>query len=218
MQTTLTSTAAKTVPKAASNPNDLADDTNLEWLNAYNAPHWVNVYKALDIPTDARTKKSSSGNFIDGTKSKMEIYSTSWSLDLLKAWEISKPQLVAQGLISATTMLQLDGLTDPTYGEPLHEAGGHSVGMSIDLGVGTFISRAIQNSLNNGGITPPTITASDGWSIQIAKDLSAPPNLPSIDGNDQTDALRNFLSFVCRDANPLGQRDIVELTDQERSH
>ncbi len=149
MQTTLTSTAAETVPKAASNPNDPADDTNLEWLNAYNAPHWVNVYKALDIPTDARLKKSISGNFIDGTTSKMEIYSTSWTLDLLKAWEISKPQLVAQGLISATTMLQLDGLTDPTYGEPLHEAGGHSVGMSIDLGVGTFISRAIQNSLNN---------------------------------------------------------------------
>src|SRR6266705_6152553 len=186
MQTTLTSTAAETVPKAASNPNDPADDTNLEWLNAY---------KALDIPTDSRLKKSISGNFIDGTTSKMEIYSTSWTLDLLKAWEISKPQLVAQGLISATTMLQLDGLTDPTYGEPLHEAGGHSVGMSIDLGVGTFISRAIQNSLNNGGITPPTITASDGCSIQIAKDLSAPPNLPDVRGNNQTDALRNFLSL-----------------------
>src|SRR6266568_1220037 len=195
MQTTLTSTAAETVPKAASNPNDPADDTNLEWLNAYNAPHWVNVYKALDIPTDARLKKSISGNFIDGTTSKMEIYSTSWTLDLLKAWEISKPQLVAQGLISATTMLQLDGLTDPTYGEPLHEAGGHSVGMSIDLGVGTYISKRIQDDPLNGGITPPTITASDGWSIQIAKDLSAPPNLPDVRGNNQTDALRNFLSL-----------------------
>ncbi len=211
MQTTLTSTAATIVPKAASNPNDPADDTNLEWLNAYNAPHWVNVYKALDIPTDARTKKSSSGNFIDGTKSKMEIYSTSWSLDLLKAWEISKPQLVAQGLISATTMLQLNGLTDPTYGEPLHDAGGHSVGMSIDLGVGTYISKRIQDDPLNGGITPPTITASDGWSIQIAKDLSAPPNLPSIDGNDQSRALRNFLSLYAVTQTPSVNGTLLSL-------
>src|SRR6266705_371723 len=202
MQTTLTSTAAETVPKAASNPNDPADDTNLEWLNAY---------KALDIPTDSRLKKSISGNFIDGTTSKMEIYSTSWTLDLLKAWEISKPQLVAQGLISATTMLQLDGLTDPTYGEPLHEAGGHSVGMSIDLGVGTFISRAIQNSLNNGGITPPTITASDGWSIQIAKDLSASPNLPNVAGNQQRDALRNFLSLYAVTQTPSVNGTLLSL-------
>ncbi|MGP1664706.1 MAG: hypothetical protein ACTS5I_02075, partial [Rhodanobacter sp.] len=49
MQTTVASAAAKMVPTGASNPNNQADDTNLEWLNAYNAPHWMNIYKFLGM-------------------------------------------------------------------------------------------------------------------------------------------------------------------------
>ena len=169
---------------------------NFNWLNAYNAPHWVNVYKALGIPTDARGRLSASGNFIDGTTAKMEIYSTSWTLDLLKAWEKTKYQLVSQQLISASTRLQLNGLTDPSYGDPRHANGGHSVGMGIDLGVGpTYIIKDNQDDPLNAGIKPPTISGSGVWNIQNAKDLSASPNLPNAQGNRQQDALRNFLSL-----------------------
>ncbi|MES2770770.1 MAG: hypothetical protein V4623_02150 [Pseudomonadota bacterium] len=133
----------------------------------------------------------------------MEIYSTSWTLDLLKAWAVSKNKLVAQGLISATTKLQLNGLSDPSESLPnTHAKGGHSVGMGIDLGFGpTYVVRDNQNA-NNGGITPATIPGGTApyhlygpWSIDNALEWTASKYLPNVPTNDQQGALRNFLSL-----------------------
>jgi hypothetical protein len=194
---TATRPEAKTVTQQVSGAG-AADDTNWEWLNAYNAPHWVNVYKALDIPTVKGSYQHGSAlgaNFKDGTDSTMEIYSTSWTLDLLKAWEASKPTLVSMGLVSNTTKLQLNGLTDPAYGFPSHGKGGHSVGMGIDLGVHQDIFPRPRGDVNNDGVTPATITGTGLWNVQNALDWTASPNLPNSQGNRQQDALRSFLSL-----------------------
>jgi hypothetical protein len=189
MQTTLTSNAAKTVPAGTVNPTPTPsnNDTNLSWLNAYNAPHWMNIYKEFNIPYSGSTV-----NFIDGQDRK-EIYATSWVSDLITAWTISKN---TQGL--TTYKLRINGLSDPTETLPAytHAKGGHSAGMSIDLGVkGQFIDPGIQMSPANGGFTSPRITGNGVWSIQNALNLSAPPNLPDVQGNNQSEALRNFLSI-----------------------
>jgi len=57
------------------------------------------------------------------------------------------------------------------------------------------LARLIQNSPANGGFTSPPIAGNGIWSIQNALVLSAPPNLPNIQGNKQSEALRNFLSI-----------------------
>lgn len=181
---TATSTDAKSVKSGSE---------NLNWLNAYNAPHWVNVYQALNIPFANATTDT----FIDGTSSKEENYSTSWSYDLIQAWVQNRN---AQGLgLPGNAKLQLNGLSDPTYLFSTHGKGGHSVGMGIDLGFSRqYIDGPIQNISNpNNNPAAPLIIGS-GWSMQNAQDWSAllPSNLTSAGRalNDQRDALRNFLS------------------------
>ncbi|MEO7623423.1 MAG: hypothetical protein ABIS30_10200, partial [Gallionella sp.] len=212
----------KTVSPVASNPSDPNDDNNFEWLNAYNAPHWVNVYNALGIPTDVLGGQSRAVNgvssFKDGTSygGTMEIYSTSWVLDLLKGWEKTKQQLVDAGLIASSTQLQLNGLTDPEYFSGSHDAGGHSIGMSIDVGLGpTYISKKNQNDLANGGILPLAISGSGPWSIQNAIGWSAVlPYDPSI---NQSGALLNFLSLyaVTQSGSANGTWDNLTLVNGE---
>ena len=116
-QTTAASESAKRVTSTEQN------DNNLAWLNAYNAPHWQNAYTALNIPHSGQN-----ANFKDGTDVTEENYAVSWTVDLLKAWQISFTQ---QGLTNAR--LSINGLSDPTFRFGTHNRGGHSVGMSIDL-------------------------------------------------------------------------------------
>jgi hypothetical protein len=174
-QTTINNVGAKTVL-----PGSVAD-TNLGWLNAYNAPHWMNIYTSFGIPFAGST-----ANFIDGTTAKEENYATSWTRDLLEAWVLSKG---AQGLTGGK--LQINGLTDPTYDFATHNRGGHSVGMGIDLGVGQYIISDNQTStIHNGSALS---IAGNGWSVSNA--IAWSNLLPPGNGYNQRDALKNFLSI-----------------------
>ena len=191
-QTTPASQDAKRVSNIEQNANNLA------WLNAYNAPHWQNAYTTLNIPHSGQN-----ANFKDGTDVTEENYAVSWTVDLLKAWQISFAQ---QGLTN--TRLSINGFSDPTFRFGTHNRGGHSVGMSIDLGVNDFINRDNQNRTNDNNLANPTITAT-GWSIanaiQWSNLLNSGVNATVDVRNDQGGALKNFLSIYAttmRDAIP----------------
>ncbi|MES2205595.1 MAG: tandem-95 repeat protein [Pseudomonadota bacterium] len=176
---TATSNEAKTVSKINT------EGSNLSWLNAYNAPHLMNVYSSLRIPLAGSSK-----NYIDGTSGTEENYATSWLRDLLKAWEISKN---SQGLTNGK--LEINGLTDPTLSLFVtHSKGGHSIGMGLDLGFSKqFIKPTFQKSTTDNGQKIPSIEGS-GWSLENANQWA---NLlvSSQDNNNQRDALKNFLSI-----------------------
>ncbi|MCX6016396.1 MAG: hypothetical protein NT020_12555, partial [Chloroflexales bacterium] len=133
-------------------------DTNLAWLNAFNAPHWVNVYEKFGIPINGQQ-----GNFSNGQETR-EIYATSWSADLISGWDNYKN---SQGL--TTGRLQINGLTDPAYLFPTHGKGGHSVGMGLDLGFGqNYISPTYQTPAYDQAAPQPQQMVGTGWSIQNA--------------------------------------------------
>ncbi len=182
-----------------------AADT-LDWLNAYNAPHWMNIYASFGIPTNRLNQ--STADFKDGTDKKFEIYGTSWERDLLEAWTLQQDKL---GSIGAAR-LQLNGLTDPGYAFATHATGNHSIGMGIDLGVGQWIIRDNQKKQDpvgpNGNNPNIGIIPVNGWSVANA--ITASALLPSSMGagnsalDNQAQALRDFLSLYA-----LTQQDAV---------
>jgi len=101
-----TSSNARTVSTAS------GADTNLAWLNAYNAPHWMNVYESFQIPYPAG---QSGGMFISGQKN-VEAYATSWTRDLLQAWRYSRDSLAQQGLVSGELRINGSGDCAPDAG------------------------------------------------------------------------------------------------------
>ena len=157
----------------------------LSWLNAYNAPHWMNIYASFNIPY---VTNQSNSYFTDGQNVK-EVYATSWMHDLFSVWTQVNG---AQGL--TTGQLRINGLTDPTFA--LRGSGGHSVGMGIDLGVAAYINPSFQLSLlptfPDGFVSGNTTTV-NGWSIDNAK--TGAGELVNAQGNRQRDALLNFLSL-----------------------
>jgi VCBS repeat-containing protein len=181
-------------------------ESNLAWLNAYNAPHWMNIYASFDLNASLG---SASGNFKDGTTKYFEIYGTSWMRDMLKAWSVLREQQASAGLVSAD-QITINGLADSTYrtlngaGNPLHIAGGHSIGMSMDLGINEFIDKDSIQKRNNA-ISNPDISANlpadtpIQWSVANAVKWSGylPGNLDPLGGadNGQQQALRNFLAL-----------------------
>jgi hypothetical protein len=60
---------------------DKSSNENFNWLNAYNAPHSVDVYAALPV-----TKTIAPLNRFSNGANNIEAYATSWIYDLLQAW------------------------------------------------------------------------------------------------------------------------------------
>ena len=162
---------------------------NLSWLNAYNAPHLMNIYQEFNIGSPKNPY------FLNGEPS-IEHYSTSWTGDLLQAWVNSKANNTQ---MLTTGKLQINGLTDPTRVADLgsgnhNNHAGHSIGMGLDLGVRQqYISKPFQNDPNKTGILHPPITGNGYWSIDNA--IAGANQLTNVKKNNQHDALLNFLSI-----------------------
>jgi hypothetical protein len=76
-------------------------ETNLEWLNAYNAPHLVDVYKILGIPranngTPTNNRLSSTHDYFLSGNPDPEYHASSWVLDILLAWEASQRAMAGE--------------------------------------------------------------------------------------------------------------------------
>jgi hypothetical protein len=82
--------------------------------------------------------------------------------------------------------------------------------MGIDLGIADYIGRTVQNDASDGARAIPTITG-NGWSIANSRVwsnlLNSGMNGAVQPGNDQSGALRNFLSLYAVTQNDSVQRN-----------
>ena len=144
--------AAQAAFMGSSDPKNSKDDTNLEWLNAYNAPHMIDLYAALPVP----------GSRFTNGQGVFEKYSTSWTLDLLTAWRQTQDRLIQlspaqQATVLVSNSIRVNGLTSPQGEVVGHQKGGHSILMSLDQGLAGIIDSIVMGSpANNQEVSPMT--------------------------------------------------------------
>ena len=187
----------------------------LDWLNAYNAPHWMQFFANTSTSADAAPRyeefnnKLAVGNTIwknlqTGTDNKNNVFGTSWTFDLMRAGGLAKP--------AANT-------------EPLLFNGAVNLGMIINLGINkAYISENNQKKIDgneilfgllkdDNSITQALKANTQQWdfnNVMTLSDLLHNPNIKNTSGNDlsnsnnsgaqnqindQTKALRDFLSL-----------------------
>ncbi|MEQ1526082.1 MAG: matrixin family metalloprotease [Gallionella sp.] len=165
--------------------------TTSDWLNAYNAPHWMQLFASRTPPqgenppatfekTNAHLSKWTNSQ-IGTTNTKVENFGTSWMWDLMAA--VSQ---APTGLLGNRT-LQFNGATDANYGfTPQWNGAGiqgqhatHDLGMAFDLGIGDNVSKIKLGSAwnandgnqynHNEPLTVSELAANQiGWSINQA--------------------------------------------------
>jgi VCBS repeat-containing protein len=134
---------------------------NLTWLNAWNAPHWMNVWASLtkkgnNSPQWLVTSKSATGNF-----------GTSWARDLLEVWHQSI-DLTKLGLKNKS--LQFGGLVSGNTES--------TAGMSLNLQIQN--SDVKTRNITNGALTPSPQSGSEPWDQQASFFAAdAPSQLPT---------------------------------------
>ena len=194
----------------------------LDWLNAYNAPHWMEIFG-----TDANGRGLASNPQIPGWSSsqqgwssarqanesvyaweirtgRVERYGTSWMRDLMVAKSYAPITLHSsltgidnngQPIYSPRTPI-FNGVTDANYGYTLGGHQTHDLGMALDVDVNQYIGRP---NRNDATIQDPTIQITgSGWSLTNAETWSGllPDDLDNGRAlNGQQQALRNFLSL-----------------------
>ncbi|WP_301102657.1 matrixin family metalloprotease, partial [Propionivibrio sp.] len=159
-----------------------------EWLNAYNAPHWMDIGHQMG----SGVLSGWVNNQTSSTNRNVEVYGTSWMRDLMAATQFASEQL------GTSKPFGFNGAVDANQGATPFMHGTHDLGMAFDLELKQFIKETTQNdgSQTNADITLP----SSGWSVDHAAQWTETylphtlgPN--NIAGNDQRDALRQFLQL-----------------------
>ncbi len=195
--------------------------TSLNWLNAYNAPHWMQFFESV-ANSNGPTFKASNDQLKGWTSQQLgqnapadyrltavEVYGTSWMFDLMAA-----KNSAAQGLHTSKNAL-FNGSVDANLGitpkgvvpNGLHNS--HDLGMAFDMGFRNFIppgtgSGSAQN-VNEALKVAVQSLSPVSWSIANAVLYSQPPAsqlaadqllaLSSLPENDQVSAIRNLLSL-----------------------
>ena len=157
----------------------------------------INIFAATGVePGAAKEVVPSTTMQVSGkTDSYYEFYGSSWVLDMMKAWDVSKAK---QGLTNG--ILQFNGLTSPTRSETIqHGNGGHSALMGLDVGFKqTYISESYEVSKYDTKLTiPPLLVNEKIWNLKRAgelADLLSQDRFSKVAFNDRAGAMRNFLS------------------------
>lgn len=174
------------------------DATTIGWLNAYNAPHWMNVDAQIRAGQLPGWRSSQIG-------ARAERYVTSWTRDLMRAVAYAPTDLRA----GDHRFFRFNGGVDANYGYTPATHDTHDLGMAFDLGIRQYINTLAQS---NSNLVDPTLNiAETGWTIQHAVDWSDRlPEALSENGNDdengypgngQEQALRDFLSLYAMTQN-----------------
>ena len=191
----------------------VSGNENYKWLNAFNAPHMMNYYRALPVSLDRDVKinKITAGHTA-GTR--IEAYTTSWILDWIQAWRNTQNQFSSlsaadKAKVLSTGDIRLAGSTSPPGYDPSknhqHEKGGHSTLMSLDWGLNPYITSF---GVNKTGSTQSILKPTErGWSVANAIDWSS--RISSSTNPGETRALINFLSLysLTRDNKTPGVND-----------
>lgn len=188
----------------------------LDYLNAYNAPHWMQIFAKTPV-TDSRVNDQNMQGWYSTqtftTIKKVEIYGTSWVYDLMKAKQYAPLEL------SGARTSRFNGTTDANLGfTPNIALGGHSthdLGMAMDLGLIDYVSDKYQGTFgleNTRAITIPADIAKlpKAWDYGRAITLSALLPNDMDDGkpiNNQRAATRDFLSLYWATKNDIKQID-----------
>ncbi|MDP2221710.1 MAG: hypothetical protein Q8K34_16195, partial [Hydrogenophaga sp.] len=189
---------------------------NFGWLNAFNAPHMIDMYAAL--PMDRSMKQAPINRFQSGHTrvANIEAYATSWVFDWLQAWRQSQDAFDRLSAADRAQVLDVNkevriaGFTSPSGYSPSgqHEAGGHSTLMAVDWSLLGDIGLQTTTKFNSPG---EILTSTDPRGWNLANALAWIKRL-----EDQKDknpgeaaALTKFLSLysLTRDNQTLGKPD-----------
>ncbi len=194
-------------------PGDKTSGTSLDWLNAYNAPHWMNIGSQMQYKKD----KPQPGFSIPGwnnADNKGEIYGVSWMRDLMVAQGSADPQYLS-GLPATGSRF-----TAAIDGNGTNPGGhlSHMMGMSFDLSLLPYLapyyegsSAPESNPINTQSIILPTATTwNNASALALAGQLRNEQD--PAHGNDfMANAMRNFLALysVTRDAGTRANLPVV---------
>ncbi|HNL13850.1 MAG TPA: tandem-95 repeat protein [Accumulibacter sp.] len=181
-------------------------DGTTAWLNAYNAPHWMDVFTSLRTSPGFVT-------VIDGQGFK-ENYGSSWLYDWVRGYTFANPAL-------QNTTIRFNGISSPTlygtakrppYGGP-HAT--HDVGMAFDLGFKEagfldYDQTRKASEPEDPRVRQAVLANAGHWSKADAKiligsegDLNS-GTLPRVYPNNQRAAMKSFLALY-----DISQRDQV---------
>ena len=207
-----------------------ADQTNAQgklttgWLNAYNAPHWMQLFASTGNTAGASPFAATNGQLpswrnsqVGTSNTNVENFGTSWMRDLMAAVQQAPADLLGG------RRLLFNGATDANYGfTPKWNGAGisgphfsHDLGMALDLGISDYVSKVRLNGPANSGNQynanePKTVTAlaagQVGWSIgqaisqstnnsQLSQTLNYLVGTTDRGRNLQRSALGDFLSL-----------------------
>ncbi|MEF8731696.1 MAG: Ig-like domain-containing protein [Candidatus Accumulibacter meliphilus] len=184
-------------------PDNSASGTSLEWLSAYNAPHWINIGAQMEYIGNTKQSNYSLPMWQNGDRGG-ETFGVSWMRDLMRAQEYADPQYLS-GL--PTTGSRFTAAIDGNGSNPgSHSA--HWLGMSFDLSIKPYLDPYFMGSeapefpttLSIDNLPSPLPTKDNDWAwsnenaLALAEQLS---NLeqPGQGRNFMADALRNFLAL-----------------------
>ena len=185
---TVSSSGTYSYKNSLNNPNS-GSGAFLTYLNAYNAPHWMNVYQSIQAAAGLTV---TSGMSPQG----QEQYGVSWMRDLMVASQYADPGL-------RPGSIHFNGVVDANHGATPFAHGSHDLGMAFDLGVSNVIDRDIAQIDATDAVTPSVAAAlvkvpsSGTWDITNAVDYSSrlPSSTSPNDLNNQVSAIRSFLSL-----------------------
>ncbi|MDP1611500.1 MAG: Ig-like domain-containing protein [Sulfuritalea sp.] len=187
----------------------------LNWLNAYNAPHWMQFFESTGksepqfLSSNSHLpgwNNSQLGTFDPDAKrvQNVELYGTSWMYDLMVAKQYSPNTLRQSGSLFNGSVDANYGVTPRWVPSGIHSS--HDLGMAFDLGVSNHIGYAKQKATTEALSSAINSLPKGPWSVVnaiaytqpvLASGESGLPNTvqPTKEKNDQVSALRDFLSL-----------------------
>ena len=134
--------AANNVQISQGNANHIVD-----YLNAYNAPHWMNIGSQMESQAGSyQSEYSIPGWNNNQSGQSAENYGTSWMRDLMVAGSSYAPFGLREtltdnryGFSGARNSFWLNGSVDANHGYTPFTHGTHDLGMAFDLGVSQYI-------------------------------------------------------------------------------
>ena len=127
----------------------------LQWLNAYNAPHWTMLSGVTGWANNQTNTPTSTA---------IENYGSSWMRDLMTA----KGLVTVAGLTQGNTSFR--GATDANHGYTPFGHASHDLGMAMDLGISTHITdQGYRNNVASAAIEQVSAGSVPGtWSNNLA--------------------------------------------------
>ena len=149
--------------EAFANSEHISNTTgkNFQYLNAYNAPHWMNIGAEMQYQGGRLNPVLNANGTIMGwdntqvgtTMKNVETYGTSWMRDLMEAAGVARSSALPGSQYNSTYTFLFNGAVDANHGMTPFMHGTHDLGMAFDLGVSSLINESAFQSKFNEPLT-----------------------------------------------------------------